>query len=77
MLVKDLIAILSKCDREQHVCLETGSGNIYTIWGIAENDYRQVIIQGNLYIPAEDREGTLFSFDISEKSLMWRGDKAL
>lgn len=70
MLVKDLIAILSKCGREQHVCLETGSGDIYTIWNISENDYRIVLIQGDLHIPAEDREGTLFDFGISEKSLM-------
>lgn len=70
MLVKDLIAILSKCDREQPVSLETGSGDIYTIWGITENDYRQVIIQGNLNIPVEDREGTFFSLDIPEKILM-------
>lgn len=70
MLVKDLIAILSKCDREQPVSLEAGSGDIYTIWGISENDCRQVLIQGDLYIPAEDREGTLFGFDIPEKSLM-------
>lgn len=70
MLVKDLIAILSKCDREQPVCLETGSGDILTIWRIVENDWRQVIIQGDLCIPVEDREGTLFGFDIPEKSLM-------
>lgn len=70
MLVKDLIAILSKCDGNQPVCLETESGDIQTIWGISENDCRQVLIQGDLYIPAEDREGTLFGFDIPEKSLM-------
>lgn len=70
MLVKDLIAILSKCDREQPVCLETESGDIQTIWGISENYCRQVLIQGVLFMPAEGREGTLFGFDMPEKSLM-------
>lgn len=59
MLVKDLITILSKCNREQPVCLETESGDIQTIWGISENDCRQVLIQGDLYISAEAKEAPI------------------
>lgn len=69
MLVKDLIAILSKCDGKQPVYIETDLGDVQTIWGISENDCKQVFIQGDLYVLSEDRKGTLFDFNIKGKTL--------
>lgn len=72
MLVKDLIAVLSKCDGKQPVYIEAGFGSndIFTIYNVIVNNCGRVLIQGDGYIAEDDRTATMFDFDIPQKSLM-------